>query len=178
MKNNKDWYGILTGFIFVCLVFMSKFLGKVFWNGIQFIWRNKKSRLMVALSIIIIGATIYFITKYDTNDSRQALCLLPIPIFLFICGAINRIINTYLNKYSKIFELINFKDKSGQFPKIIKKVKSKKDKKTREIFIIKSLIPLKNWLDSKDLLEHAFNSKIAIKSTQDRQIIKLIKLGV
>ena len=132
----------------------------------------------MVLSIIIIGATIYFIARYDSNDSRQALCLLPIPIFLFISGMINKILHTYLNKYSKIFELINFKDKNGQFPKIIKKVKSKKDKKNREIFIIKSMIPFPEWAKHKDLLENAFNSKIAIKSTQNRQIIKLIKLGV
>ncbi|MCK9273249.1 hypothetical protein M0P65_06955 [Candidatus Gracilibacteria bacterium] len=178
MKNDKDWYGILTGFIFVCLVFTSKLLCKIFWSGCKFIWRNKKSRLMVALLSIIIGATIYFILKYDTNDSRQALCLLPIPSFLFATGIINKILNAYLNEYSKIFESINFKDKSGQFPKIIKKVKSKKDKKIREIFIIKSMIPFSEWNKNNDLLESAFNAKIALKKTEDRQIIKLIKLGV
>ena len=130
----------------------------------------------MVLAIITIAITVYFITKYDTNDSRQALSLLPIPIFLFTTGMINKILNVYLNEYSKIFENINFKAKNGFYPKIIKKIKSKKDKRVREILVIKSLIPFSEWLKNKDLLESAFNAKIALKRTENKQIIKLIKL--
>jgi hypothetical protein len=177
-NNNKDWYLILTGLIFTCLVFLSKFLIKVFWNGIKYIWRNKKSKWMILLISITIAITVFFIIKYNGDDIRQAYCLLPIPIFLFTTGCINKILHTYLNEYSKIFENINFKSKSGQFPKIIKTQKYKNKNKTRTILIVKSMIPLNEWNKNKDLLENAFNSKIAIKSTQNRQIIKLIKLGV
>jgi hypothetical protein len=176
-NNNKDWYNALTGLIFTCLVFTGFFLLKVFWNGCQFIWRNRKSKIMMVLAIITIAITVYFITKYDTNDSRQALSLVPIPVYLFITGCINKIFNFYLNEYSKIFESINFRDKGGNFPKILKRIKSKKDKKVREILIIKSMIPFENWTKNKDILEQAFNSKLAILSTKNRQVIKIIKLG-
>lgn len=177
-SNKNDWFLILTGIILTCVLCISKFLGRIFWNGCKYIWKNKKSKWMIALLFIVTGSTIYFIFRYDINDSRQALSLLPIPTFLIITGCINVILRFYLNEYSKIFEKVNFKDKSGNFPKIIKKIKSKKDKKVREILIIKSLIPFTNWVNNKDLLESAFNSKIAIKKTQNKQIIKLIKLGV
>ncbi len=178
MKNKNDWYTAITGFIFIVLVFMSKFILKILWSGCKFVWKNKKNKLIILALIIILASTVFFIIKYNSDDIRQSYCLIPIPLFLIAAGCINIIQKFYYNKYSKIFELINFKDKNGQFPRIIKKINSKKDKKVREILIIKSMIPFSTWIKDKDILEHAFNSKIAIKSTQNRQIIKLIKLGV
>ena len=177
-SNKNDWYAVLTGVIFWFLVLSVKAILKIFWNGCKFIWNNKKSKIIIAISIIVITATVYFILKYNADDSRQAYCLIPIPIFLFTTGCINRIIKLKLDSYSKIFELINFKAKNGEYPKILKKIKSKRDKKVREIFIIKSMIPFTEWSKHKDLLENAFNAKIALKKTNSRQIIKLIKLGV
>ncbi len=178
MKNKNDWYSVLTGFIFIVLVFISKLLLKILWSGCKFIWQNKKSKLIILALIIILASTVYFIIKYNSDDIRQSYCLIPIPLFLIAAGCINIIQKFYYNKYSKIFELINFKDKNGQFPRIIKKIKSKKDKKIREILIVKSMIPFPEWSKHKDLLESAFNAKIALKKTENKQIIKLIKLGV
>jgi len=178
MKKNKknDWYSVFTGLIFGFLVFSVKSLFKIFWNRCKFIWSNRRSKIIILISIIVISITVYFIVKYNVNDSKQTYCLIPIPLFLFTTGCINKIIKLYLNEYSKIFENINFKARNGLYPKIIKKVKSKKDKKVREILIIKSLIPFNEWSKNKDLLESAFNAKIALKRTNNKQIIKLIKL--
>jgi hypothetical protein len=91
-----------------------------------------------------------------------------------LTGVINRIINYRLNKHSKIFVLINFKDKVGNYPKIIKRIKSKNNQKLREILIIKSMIPFSEWEKHHDTFEHAFDSKIKLIKG-NKQTIKLIK---
>ncbi|MBN2259994.1 MAG: hypothetical protein JW702_05600, partial [Clostridiales bacterium] len=115
---------------------------------------------------------------YLRFNSNQIYTIYPGLIFLsilFLIGLGSKKIIWTRDK-ENIFEKINFKDKLGNYPKILKKQKFKKDKKKREMYVIKSLIPFSEWNSKKEVLEQLFNSKIGIRKTADRQIIKLFKV--
>ena len=100
---------------------------------------------------------------------------MPILGYILLTGMVSNLIKNSIEKKSKIFKKIIFKDKNGNYPKILKIIKNKKDKK-RCVIVCKSYIPFKTWLDNQHNLEMLFNSKLKLIQ-QDRRIVKLIKLG-
>lgn len=144
------------------------FAVKSIFLGIKVLWQ-KRSLLVFLLTVVVI------ILSYSIHLLFNSIYITVIPglFYIFVPGIIKNFSMLLLKSKSKVFIKINFKDKNGCYPKIIKIIKYKRN---REIIICKSFIPLKTWLDNRDLLETGFNSKLKI--IQDtKQTIKLIKLG-
>jgi hypothetical protein len=142
-------------------------------QGCKFLWANRKNRVVLGLSIFSVAAGVGMYLNIVDNI-KQLIALSPCLLLLFICGLIARIKEYIIKKRSLIFAKINFKDRCGNFPEIIK---IEKTGKGREILTVKSYILFQEWIDSKDRLEQLFNATIAIKKTSKRTEIKIIKFG-
>jgi len=156
----------------MCLSVISFLFISVFGFAITNLWKYKNKRILISLTmaLIISGAIYVKLLGYE-----KLYCATPVLIYLLISAIVFKIENLINGSRSKTFELINFKDKSGNYPRIIKvqKFKSKKSAKKTKVLIIRSMIPFHNWKNNKELLENAFNSKVSLRQTGQKQIIKL-----
>lgn len=144
------------------------FIFKSFFLGIKMLWIRRG--LIVFLLTVMITLSSFII--HLLFNSIYITIIPPITVIL-ISGTLKNFSLLLLKIKSKVFIKINFKDKNGNFPWIIKIIKYKNN---REVIICKSFIPFKDWVNNQDLLQTAFNSKLKIIKSNN-QTVKLIKLG-
>lgn len=89
-----------------------------------------------------------------------------IKCFRFLMSAMNA-----KYKYRNNFRKINFFDKNKKYPKVLN---VKKYKDGRAVIVCRSVIPLTIWNKQIEYLESAFNSRIKLVKTNQKQVIKLI----
>jgi len=167
-KADKVYYDTCSGVLEVIrYIFLTIRL------GIKFLW-IKRGKIVTLITIATIATTFYLLRFYSNDELQQCIAVIPVAVLLSISGICYRIRQYRLKSYSKYFEAIAFKDKAGNYPQVLERVRKSKG---REILVIKSLITIDTWKKAKDSIEHAFNSRIAIKATKNKQIIKLIKLS-
>jgi|WetSurSiteA1Bulk_404760.scaffolds.fasta_scaffold01398_8 hypothetical protein len=158
----------ILSFIFITLILQTLNA------GCRFTYQKRSKKIIFLLTVAVVFSTLIY---FQTKSIKQFFSAVPVLIILFVFGLISRIQTIGTGSRTKVFEQVNFKAKNGDFPRVLKIQKSKKANKKREIMICKSLIPISEWIKHKDILEHGFNSTLAIKQTKNKQIIKLIKLG-
>jgi hypothetical protein len=129
---------------------------------------EKRSLLVFFLTVLVIGISLSIHLLFNLYQ----ITILPGLIYVLVPGIIKNFSMLLTKNRSKIFVKINFKDKNGCYPNILKIINCSKG---REIIICKSLIPYKTWIDNIELLQTAFNSKLRIVE-QSKQIVKLICL--
>ena len=167
MENKKN--DVFEEFM-KALFYIAKWMLIILWTGLKHLKRNF-NRIYLVITIIILAITVYTGFKYNIYCT-----VFPIT-YLTVLAGISKVKEFIYKSQNKVFEKINFKDRFGNYPRILKaQTLKRKDKRKSKVLIIKSLIPFDLWIKNKDLLEVGFDSKIAIKKTNSRQIIKLIKL--
>lgn len=178
-KNNaiEEAFNVMYDlFCNICVKALSFIWLNIIWYGVKNLWTYKNKKIFVLTLTVLLISTIMYVNQ---SDWMKLYCITPMLIYLVVSAIVFKIRDFINGEQSKIFELINFKDKSGNYPTIIKtqKFKSKKSGKRLKILIIKSLIPFSTWKSNKELLEHAFNSSISLRPTKQKQVIKIFMGG-
>ncbi|MBN1467295.1 MAG: hypothetical protein JW924_01085 [Fusobacteriaceae bacterium] len=191
-KTNSTWTDYINagGVLVNCLSVIFTALGKFYIYGFKVLKEKRKNKLYTIpfLIALIIGIVYFYINFISVNNSNAEykfigytlsfiFSIIPLSVVFIVLNIIykynkwnvDREQDEKKEKEERIFSIIGFKNKNGEYPKIIYTHQAN----NRNIYYILSDNTLTEWKNKQEHIEKAFNSNVVSIDYDSKKNIKI-----